>query len=189
MSKKFVALLVSFLTFALTTQASVPTGWYLAGSRPSNYETGVDTDSTYSGRPSAFLKCTHAGEGFGTLMQDISSDRYAGKRVRFSAFVKTEDANSAGLWLRVDKGTSSVAFDNMQDRALKGTSGWQRYAVVLDVPKEATGIFFGVLLSGSGKVWINSGNFEIVGEDVPTTGSSANRQRPLEPVNLSFDGQ
>jgi hypothetical protein len=123
-------------------------------------------------------------------MQDIAADRYAGKRVRFSAFMKTEDESSAGLWLRVDKGTSSVAFDNMQDRALKGTSGWQRYAVVLDVPKDATGIFFGVLLSGTGKVWINSGNFEVVSDDVPTTGSSTNRPpRPLEPVNLSFDGQ
>jgi len=42
--------------------------------------------------------------GFGTLMQDFRADHYQGKRVRFSAFVKTEAAQDwAGLWMRVDK--------------------------------------------------------------------------------------
>jgi hypothetical protein len=49
---------------------------------------------------------------------------YLGKRVRFSAAVKTEDVQSwAGLWMRVDKGSQTVEFDNMQDRPLKGTAG------------------------------------------------------------------
>src|SRR5450631_487339 len=43
--------------------------------------------------------------GFGTLMQDFRADHYQGKRVRFSAFVKTEAAQDwAGQWKRVDKG-------------------------------------------------------------------------------------
>jgi len=41
----------------------------------------------------------------------------------------------------VDKGKETgVAFDNMQDRAIKGTTDWRRYEVVLDVPEDATGI-------------------------------------------------
>jgi len=87
------------------------------------------------------------------------------------------------LWMRVDKNSSAVAFDNMEDRAIKGTSDWQRYEVVLDVPKDATGIAFGILLAGPGTVWLNSTNFELVESDVPTTGRE---HRPDAPTNLNF---
>jgi hypothetical protein len=73
----------------------------------------------------------------------------------------------------------------MQSRPIKGTSGWQQYNVVLDVPKDATGIAFGILLTGSGRVWLNSTKFEVVGMDVPTTGQNP-VERPASPVNLDF---
>ena len=86
-------------------------------------------------------------------MQNVQADHYLGKRVRFSAFVKTERAQEwAGLWMRVDKGTQTAAFDNMHDRPITASTNWQKYDVVLDVPEDATGISFGVLLSGSGEV-------------------------------------
>jgi hypothetical protein len=73
----------------------------------------------------------------------------------------------------------------MQDRPIKGTTEWQRYEVVLDVPEGATGIFFGILLDGRGEVWLNSVNFEVVGTDVPVT--SGRRARPNGPRNLEFE--
>jgi hypothetical protein len=88
--------------------------------------------------------------------------------------------------MRVDKGTKSVAFDNMQDRPIKGTANWRKYDVVLDVPQDATGIFFGVLLSGSGTVWLSDAKFEIVGASVPATGTDQMIQRD-EPTNLNFE--
>jgi hypothetical protein len=119
-------------------------------------------------------------------MQDFRADKYAGKRVRFSAFAKSDGVGDwAGLWMRVDKDKDSVAFDNMQDRAIKGTTGWQKYEVVLDVPQDATGIFFGVLLAGPGTVWLNSAKIEVVGLDVPTTGKSS--KLPDGPTNLNFE--
>jgi AraC family transcriptional regulator len=72
----------------------------------------------------------------------------------------------------------------MQERPIKGTIDWQPYNVVLDVPKDATGISFGILLTGSGRVWLNSTKFEVVGVDVPTTGSM---KRSAAPVNLDFN--
>lgn len=43
-----------------------------------------------------------------------------------------------GLWFRVDGTTGkSLSFDNMQDRAVKGTTEWARYEIVLDVPEGA----------------------------------------------------
>jgi hypothetical protein len=173
---------------SLALQAAAPNGWLVAGNKPTEYESGVDALATYNGHPSAYLKAkTPNIEGFGTLMQDFRADHYVGKRVRFSAFVRTEHAQDwAGLWMRVDKESKKLAFDNMHDRPIKGSTDWKRYDVVLEVPQDATGIFFGVLLSGSGTVWLNGAKFEIVGPNVLTTDGDA-VQKPDEPMNLDFE--
>ncbi|MGA7241713.1 MAG: M56 family metallopeptidase, partial [Terracidiphilus sp.] len=83
------------------SQAShAPTGWLLAGSKPANYDTGVDKTTVNNGQPSAFLRSTvPSTEGFGTLMQMINAADYAGKRVRLRAWVKSQDvADWAGVW-------------------------------------------------------------------------------------------
>jgi hypothetical protein len=178
--------------FSFGLNATVPAGWYMAGSKPAEYEAGVDASAVYNNHSSAYLKSKNpAVDGFGTLMQDFSADKYAGKRIRLSANVKAEGVRSwAGLWMRVDKQSTSVAFDNMQDRPITGTTGWQNYAVVLDVPQDATGIFFGVLLTGPGAVWLNGVKVEVVGSDIPTTGASAGtKKRRDEPTNLDFTEQ
>lgn len=183
--------LVLLLTFTLAVQAAAPPGWFLAGTKPASYEAGTDAQAAYNGHPSAYLKAKEPdpGGGFGTLMQDFRADKYVGKRVRFSAFAKSDGIQSwAGLWMRVDKEKDSVAFDNMMDRPIKGTTGWQKYDVVLDVPQDATGIFFGVLLDGPGAVWLNSANFEVVGTEVPTTGGKGSKL-PDGPTNLNFENR
>jgi hypothetical protein len=73
----------------------------------------------------------------------------------------------------------------MQNRPIKGTTGWQRNEVVLEVPKDATRVAFGILLNGPGQVWLNSTKLEIVGSGVPTTNLNEN-QLPGQPVNLEF---
>ena len=174
---------------SLALYAEVPKGWFMAGSKPADYESSVDTGNAYGGQPSAYLrsKNSQVQDGFGTLMQNFSAEQYVGKRVRFSAFVKSENIQRwSGLWMRVDgKPSQTLAFDNMQDRPVKGTSAWQNYEVVLDVPAGATGIFFGILLDGPGTVWMNSAKFEEVATSIPTT-DKVKAPAP-GPTNLGFD--
>jgi hypothetical protein len=174
----------------------LPDNWGLTGINRAGYETGVDSHITINGHPSAYLKSKFAPglredsvgpipEGFGTLMQGFSAQNYTGKRLRLSAFVKSENVKDwAGLWMRVDKGPSHqpVAFDNMHDRPIKGTTGWQNYHVVLDVASDATDIYFGILLAGPGSVWLNSVNLEVVGSKVTTTDQKGHqlRDKPAE---------
>jgi hypothetical protein len=194
----FLLLLLN-ASIASAQSSAPPPGWILAGDHPQNYLTGVDKDAVYQGHPSGYLKSKpSATEGFGTLMQRFDASQFAGMRVRLSAWVKSENVDDwAGLWMRVDTATKSVAFDNMQHRAITGTTAWQRYAVVLDVPQDATGISFGVLVIESGTVWLNSVQFEIVGTDVPVTDMWAGRgpvhehSNPAKlnnpaPTNLNF---
>jgi AraC family transcriptional regulator len=44
-----------------------------------------------------------------------------------------------------------VAFDNMQDRPIKGTTDWQRYEVVLDVRRIRLAYHLGFYLTVQGR--------------------------------------
>ena len=133
-----------------------PPGWHVAGSARAAYVAGVDPNVARSGKPSGYLKSNQRRiDGFGTLMQKVAPQRYSGGRIRLSCHLKTKAvADWAGLWCRVDHLTSAepLAFDNMEDRPIKGTTPWTECAVVLDVPAAASNIAFGVLLSGNGTV-------------------------------------
>ena len=182
-------LAVAVITTGHNALAAAPAGWYLAGSKPSNYDTGLDQYATYKSLPSAFMKAKADEEGFATLMQNFSPANYLGKRIRFSANVKSEEVGRwAGLWVRVDgpgNPAKTLSFDNMQRRAIKGTSEWRRYEVVLDVPDTAIGIFMGLTLDGPGEVWLNGANFEVVPTSVPVTAPDIG-VIPNSPQNLDF---
>jgi hypothetical protein len=122
-------------------------------------------------------------------MQTFSAESFRGKRVRMSGFVSAKDvADWAGLWMRIDGPKSQMlGFDNMQQRAVKGTRDWQKYEIVLDVPDEASEIAFGLLLTGKGQVWMDDLKFEVVGKEVPTTGSGPQKQSSPTPANLDFE--
>ena len=109
---------------------------------------------------------------FGGLMQSITPDTFRGKRVRLSGQLKTRDIVGEGvLWMRVD-GTQSgqmLAFDNMSKRPVQGTTDWKKYEIVLDVSPDAASVHFGALLNGSGTLWVDDLQFEVVGKDTPTT--------------------
>lgn len=176
-------ILVAALAATAAQALAAPAGWRLAGSKPSAYDAGVDKNVKRSGRASGFLKSKETSvDGFGTLMQSIAPTRYAGKRVRLSAVVKADKvAGWAGLWLRVDgEGSSPLAFDNMEGRAIRGSADWKGYEVVLDVPSEATAVAFGVLLSGTGALWIDDVKLEPVSLSVPVT-SEVKREAPENP--------
>ena len=184
-------LLLPLAAFRLPEQpesGNAPRGWVLTGSAAANYTTGIDPLMSYQGHASAYLKGKLTEDkGFGTLMQSFSASQYLGHRVRLSANVKSDRvADWAGLWMRVDQGATVLALDNMQRRAIKGTTDWKKYSVVLDVPQEATGIAMGALLTRGGTIWINSVKVEIVGEDVPVT-SLPVHMLPPGPANLSFE--
>lgn len=194
------SILIIGTTLALLS-FDLPTGWFIAGSKPQSYEMGIDRSAGQNSKNSATIKSNeNTIEGFGTLMQNFSPDKYIGKRIRLTGMLKTKDVSSwAGLWLRIDTKTpiKAVVFDNMhdgkKDRSVKGTTDWTKYEIVLDVPYNASNIAFGALLGGTGQIWFDNLNFEIVTPDILTTGiemetkSSTYAVSKKEPVNLDFE--
>jgi hypothetical protein len=184
------ALAIGLLMAPTLAAAAVPQGWIHAGNDPKSYETATDAAVTHGGKKSGRLASIAEPKGFGTLMQEFAADDYRGKRLRLSAWIKVSDVKDwAGLWMRVDGPVNkSLAFDNMQKRAIKGTKDWARYEIVLDVPNEADGIFYGVLIEGAGKAWLSDPQFETVDRSVPVTDMMTGKlPRSKGPANTDFE--
>ncbi|MCF8426713.1 MAG: hypothetical protein K9H61_03035 [Bacteroidia bacterium] len=179
--------LVALLSFDL------PTGWFNAGSKPKSYEMGIEKAAGQDGNNAATIKSIDKKiVGFGTLMQQSKPDKFLGKRVKMTGFVRSENVTTwAGLWLRVDQPGSQqpLSFDNMGDRPIKGTTGWTKYEIVLDVPNNSSLIAYGALLDGTGQIWFDNIMFEVVADNVPTTGSINGKKSATleEPTNLDFE--
>lgn len=180
----------------------MPSGWMRMGM--SGYRVGLDRSLGRSGGASGHVTAaSQAPAAFGSLSQIIRAEDYRGKRLRFSAYVKTRDVSGrgVGLWMRVDGNGGTMAFDNMQSRPLLGSADWTRLSVVLDVPVEAEGVLFGLILASGGEAWMDDASLEVVGPDVastntmgPTADASKVAQQqamfansPRAPVNLRLD--
>ncbi len=166
---------------------STPFGWMLAGNAPQHYSISVDNKTFYQKGTSGLLQSSVASDEFGTLMQTFRADVYRGKRLRYTAWVKTAGVEKwCGLWMRIDGiHDTQLGFDNMHERSIKGTVDWKEYFIVLDVPVTAEHIAFGVLLVGKGKVWVDTITFDEVDFSVPVTGKTPTYTHG--PVNLDFD--
>jgi len=138
-----------------------PDGWgYFGGS---GYTISSDEEVVHGGERS--LRLQYVGnDNFGTARRTVPVEAARGKTVRYSGWIRTAEVGAtaaapdpwAGLWMRVDgPGGAMLGFDNMQDRGPSGTTGWQRFEIVLPVPQEATAITIGALMAGSGRSWFD----------------------------------
>jgi len=122
---------------------------------------------------------------FGVVTGKFPVKDAAGKTVRFSAWIKTENVQRgfAGLWWRVDgpgegNNRTTLAFDNSVSRMIDGkpdtgngtmrgatgTTSWTRYEFELPVDNTVTNINFGMMLVGSGTAWVDGMKVELDGQ-------------------------
>ena len=177
----------------------LPPAWHMTGGRAPDYEAGLLPGVDYDGHRVARLRLRPAvsepavsepavpeSSGFGAIVQTIATARYRGHRVLFSAMLRATGVTDwAGLWMRVDGPGGVLEFDNMQDRALSGTTDWTEAAIVLDVPEEAKVLLFGALLSRAGAIDLTRLQFEEADQAVPTAMTTVTAL-PDEPQALDF---
>ncbi|MBV8035633.1 hypothetical protein [Roseateles sp.] len=179
------AIAVGTLASALATPSGLPAGWLQTGSAKTCEGRVVSAISAPSTNVFS-LDCKPDTSGFSTLMQQVAGTDYAGKRVRLSAQLRADQlAAWGGLWMRADSGQRVTAFDNMQNRPLRGSFGWQQAQVVLDIPADATTLSFGFLLHGAGQLQATQFKLEAVGNDVAATGGVDAPVLPRQPKDLT----
>lgn len=138
------------------------TGWYLSDKR--DFHSGEDSTFSSSGEPCTYIKSVvPRPKTFGFLSKTILSEPYRGKLLKMSAWVKTAlpEGAAAQLWIRVpDEKKGSATLDNMFNSRIKGITDWKLYEVAINVPDTCDEVIFGVLLDGTGQVWLNDVTLE-----------------------------
>jgi hypothetical protein len=174
----------------------LPSGWHVAGhTNEGNYRLGIDPrapgTALIESRPDRDEAIDRPSGETAVLMQSILAAPWRGRRLRLTAELRTEHAETATLWMRVDPAEGRyLHFDNLMQRPggpLAGTVGWTERQVVLEVPEAAATIHYGFFLRGSGKVWARRFNLEPVGLDVATT--EPGPRYLSRPTNLDFGGE
>ena len=178
------SLLLSLATFSYISKAADKDrfeGWGKAGYNADEYKTGF-IEKTHPDQPQVgFIRSLSPNkQDFGTIMRTAGISKQKGKRIQLWSKIKTQDADSAGAWFRVNGKSRTLAFDNMSERRIDGTSDWVEVSLVLDIPEEATSVSYGILLEGDGKVWFHEPKFRIVDLTVKTTERSKDELQQLQ---------
>ncbi|MES2758273.1 MAG: erythromycin esterase family protein [Pseudomonadota bacterium] len=134
-----------------------PSGWV---GTAAGFKASRDCSAGQDGRCVLRIDSTdgYTSGSFLPLAQRIGLGAAAGRRLTLSGMVRTENVagGAAALWLRADAPVGPpLGFDNMRNRAPSGTTGWLPFSVTILVPRNASGILFGVMLNGKGTAWFD----------------------------------
>jgi hypothetical protein len=151
-----------------------PAGWAHAGGIPETYRIGVDSSVSHGGGASAFIESVVPPPrgSWGAMLQQVDATRYAGERVRVSAFVMRRGSGACDAFVRVDGPADSQAvvlrFTGTDQKRLRCGRGWTEFAFVVDVPMEAERIVYAFGLRSPGRMWVDDVGVVMVDSTVAT---------------------
>ncbi|MGY5848492.1 S41 family peptidase [Salegentibacter sp. HM20] len=121
-------------------------------SRDMNYQSGIYR----SVRPNRYTEIDEAS-GFGNLVLSLDSEKYKGKEIKYTAWVKLKERSegTGHLWLRVDKSDNTPGFFENMDANPIESNNWEQYEIVGEVDELASGIVLGSFLKGKGTLLID----------------------------------
>ena len=176
-------------------------GWSFIGFPENYYEYLLDTAVTYKNKNSLAIILREkkipaektAFDGWVILTHEgFVADSFQGKRLRMIAYTRAENMKRGVFNLLVrgpasdTEGIGPMYMATSEHEPIEGTSDWRRYELVIDVPEDAVSIQCSFSMAGSGNVWLDSFQFEVVDASVALTGTRV-MPPPRQPVNLSFE--
>lgn len=166
------------LGFETLNSTHLPEGWGGNNVKTTGFPTDntakafyIDSNVKYSGRYSMSIDWNKS-YGPWTSLTYIIDKRAKGKKIKLTGFLKTENVTGqgAGLWMRLDgvnRYSKPKGFDNMMNRAVKGTTDWKQYTIELDYDgSEVKQIVVGGLIVGEGKIWVDDLQVTVDGIDI-----------------------
>lgn len=162
-------------------------------SDPANYtlaywqHKGVSAGMNNNGKPYSSIRVNRDYEidnssSFGTITTSVEASRYAGKKFKYSGWVKLDkDSKGTGnLWFRVNKSDGTIGFfDNMASSPITENK-WKQYEITGTIDSAAADIFFGCFLSGKGKLLL---------DDIKLSYKEGENWIPIPLGNSGFEGQ
>jgi hypothetical protein len=158
------------------------------------YAIARDDREVWNGSSSARFFAFDDRAQHGILQQTLSAGAFAGRRLEFSAFLKTESAIlGVKVWLIAVDSRGTIVAENGTDW-LRGTLDWHPQTVVADIPAEAVAItlafrVFAVGRSGRVATVARDGSAAAAGTVTPNRGflPSPSNALPTAPQNLDFE--
>ncbi|MEP7180946.1 MAG: hypothetical protein ABI886_02020 [Betaproteobacteria bacterium] len=145
-----------------------PEGWHsYQHAGPLSYTFGVDREVKRSGKQSA--RIDNVGpEVYGTLGQILRGPQFAGKTIRFTAWIRTRDvtgngwSKGTGLALTAYAGGSTIGGTNFRRTAFGGTTDWTLREVTTVAPAGTDRLDIEISMTGPGTVWIDDVTLEVL---------------------------
>jgi hypothetical protein len=139
-------------------------GWMLSGAGRGDYTIMRDGVVTHDSRSSVALLPIRSPSGrYAMIIRDFDASPLRGRRVRASAWVRTEGITSRGeFWVRAQGAGSPAEGQGLASggRPLAPTSDFARYEVELVVPPGAMVLQVGIGLAGGGRLWVEGARVE-----------------------------
>jgi hypothetical protein len=146
---------------------------------PGRCETGMDGQKFADLPPLHSVRCSSAvlPSWGGAYRTDINVASLRGKRVRISGSLRGEAIEKVasaqfsningegGLWIALGIPGDGLSTNRMQERAIRGTTGWEQRDFVVDVPADANQLMAGYWMQGKGQMWVR----DLKVEEVPLT--------------------
>jgi RNA polymerase sigma factor (sigma-70 family) len=100
-----------------------------------------------------------------------SSSTLYGKHIHVTCWLKTKDVQGwAGAFvIIIGMDGRHLQYDDMSDRPIRGTTDWQQYEVVTDLPNGPCIIYFGPDLYGPGELWGDDFQIDLAPAGTPST--------------------
>jgi erythromycin esterase len=145
--------------------------WNPSGAGYSFY---VDASAAYSGRNSLRIQNFSAtSDARGVAAAPLSGEGLRGRRVRFSAYIKTEAMTRgwADLSLRVEGAAGTLATGAAAGPT--GTTDWVYTTIDREISPDAAEVVLEVLQNGDGTAWYDALSLEVDGEPYSQPGPPA----------------
>jgi hypothetical protein len=160
-------------------------GWWLRGDGRDEYSFGRDTVVAHEGRPSVAMAPRGLPSGvYGGLVRDWDATPWRGRRVRVSAWVRSEAVTMVGEFSVSVSSTASPAKApprQMASRRLAPSSDFASYQLELVVPPDALAVSLAVGVAGPGKIWVEGGRIDPADAAVPPSPPPAPTLAPTAP--------
>lgn len=130
-----------------------PTFWQHKGvSKGMNFQDRAYTSS----RVNRYTEIDESS-GFGNLSVFLDPEKYRGKEIKFTAWVKLKEGSrgTGHLWLRVDKPDNTFGFFENMDANPIQSDEWKQYEIVGEVDDVASGLMLGSFIKGKGTLFLD----------------------------------
>jgi len=140
-----------------SAESSLPTDWGVAP--VVGFTAMLVNDVKFSGENSFRISSKENSSNYLNVTQTIDIDTKELKRIKLTAYIKTEDLKgAAALWCQLwDGNKKMVGFENLssQGQVINGTTDWKKYTLTLIVGPNIKKLFFGAYSLGSGTSWFD----------------------------------